>query len=519
MNSLIGFPKPVILYVDDEPDNLSSFKALFRRDYIVRSAESAQEALDILHGEEVHVLVTDQRMPRMSGAALLEQAALEFPDMLRYMLTGYSDYNPLVDAINKGQVHGYFSKPLNPKEFSERVGKGLENFLLRERNKKLLAELQKSQAQLKQAHALAHIGVWSWDLGKDEIIWSEELWRISGHSPGFEPLSLARLSEFFVQESIDHLQDAVESALKSGEPYQLELEMLHEDQSVRWLYAFGGPVRDERGAITHLHGTLQDITERKQAEIALRKALDRAESANRAKTEFLANMSHEIRTPVNGVMGMLQLMQKSTQDAKQEELAGIAIQSCKRLTSLMSDILDLSRIEVGKMELAEEEMSVPELMLSVAQLFNVAASQKNLALRFDNEQDIPPVVLGDAVRMRQILNNLVGNAIKFTETGSVVATASRLPTTHDERCWILFTISDTGIGIRDEMLQDMFKPFTQAESSYTRRYQGAGLGLAIVKQLVQLMGGAIAVESEERVGTTVYVSIPFRRVVSEETRP
>ncbi len=149
MNPLGNAKKPVVLYVDDEPENLNSFKALFRRDYRILLAESAQQALEILRNEEVHVLVTDQRMPSMSGAALLERVAAEFPDVLRYMLTGYSDFDPLVDAINKGQVQGYFSKPLNPNEFYQRVGKGLENCLLRERNEMLLTELQKSQVLLK----------------------------------------------------------------------------------------------------------------------------------------------------------------------------------------------------------------------------------------------------------------------------------------------------------------------------------------------------------------------------------
>lgn len=229
MSPTISQEKPVILYVDDEPDNLSSFKALFRRDYDIRLAESGPEALDILRGEEVHVLITDQRMPVMSGAVLLEQVAAEFPNILRYMLTGYSDYDPLVDAINKGQVHGYFPKPLDPRQFSERVGKGLENCLLRKRNELLLAELQHSQDLLKQAHALARIGIWSWDRDKDQVAWSEELWRIADRTPPSDPLSLSQVTGFFTQESRERMQPCIDRALINGEPYQLELEMIRPD--------------------------------------------------------------------------------------------------------------------------------------------------------------------------------------------------------------------------------------------------------------------------------------------------
>jgi len=507
MSPTISPEKPVILYVDDEPENLSSFKALFRRDYDIRLAQSAPEALDILRGEEIHVLITDQRMPVMSGAALLERVAAEFPNVLRYMLTGYSDYDPLVDAINKGQVHGYFPKPLNPREFSERVGKGLENCLLRRRNELLLAELQKSQALLKQAHALARIGIWSWNRDKDQVAWSEELWQISGRTPSPDPLSLSQTSGFFTPESRERMQTCIDKALESGEPYQLELEMIRQDGQTCWLNAFGGPARDHHGRITGLHGTVQDITERKRHEIALREAMEAAEVANRAKSTFLANMSHEIRTPLNGVLGMLQLLRMSSLDKDAADYVNTAIQSCNRLTRLLSDILDLSRIEVGHLKIQNESVNVHDLMLQLFEMFLPTARQSGIGLNCRADPGIPRHLSGDATRLQQVLINLVGNALKFTPSGSVSVAVSPLPQIRPGAYPLLFSVTDSGIGIPDDKLAILFKPFTQVSEGYMRQFQGAGLGLAICKRLVELMGGTIAVESEEGAGTSVHFSV------------
>jgi signal transduction histidine kinase/response regulator RpfG family c-di-GMP phosphodiesterase len=511
--------KPVILYVDDEPDNLSSFKALFRRDYDIRLAESGPEALDILRSEEVHVLITDQRMPVMSGAVLLEQVAAEFPNILRYMLTGYSDYDPLVDAINKGQVHGYFPKPLDPRQFSERVGKGLENCLLRKRNELLLAELQHSQDLLKQAHALARIGIWNWDRDKDQVAWSEELWQIADRTPPPDPLSLSQVTGFFTQESLERMQPCIDRALKNGEPYQLELEMIRPDNQCCWLNAFGGPARDRQGRITGLHGTVQDITERKRHEIALREAMEAAEVANRAKSTFLANMSHEIRTPLNGVLGMLQLLRLSSLNAEHTDYVNTAIQSCNRLTSLLSDILDLSRIEVGKLNLQNAPVNVHNLMLELYEMFLPTARQSGIALDCLTDPGIPRHLLGDATRLQQVLINLIGNALKFTTSGNVSVTVSSLPRQRPERYPLLFSVVDSGIGIPDDKLALLFKPFTQVSEGYMRRFQGAGLGLAICKRLVELMGGTITIETEEGVGTSVHFTVSLGIVQQTPAEP
>ncbi|GFK92790.1 Autoinducer 2 sensor kinase/phosphatase LuxQ [Fundidesulfovibrio magnetotacticus] len=235
-----------------------------------------------------------------------------------------------------------------------------------------------------------------------------------------------------------------------------------------------------------------------------------AEAANRAKSEFLANMSHEIRTPLNGILGMLQLLQTTAQDDEQKQYVLTAIRSSKRLASLLSDILDLSRIEVGKMSLREERFETRLLKEAVFDLFSLAAKEKGLALEFVIDERLPHVLMGDEARVRQILFNLIGNAIKFTQAGRVLTEMSPLQVVQQGTCRVLITVSDTGIGIDDALAKSIFEPFVQAENSYVRRYQGAGLGLSIVARLVRLLGGEIAIESEVGAGTTIYLSIPFK---------
>uniref|UniRef100_I2Q4S9 Sensory/regulatory protein RpfC n=1 Tax=Desulfovibrio sp. U5L TaxID=596152 RepID=I2Q4S9_9BACT len=250
--------------------------------------------------------------------------------------------------------------------------------------------------------------------------------------------------------------------------------------------------------------------ERLYAAEAMLLAKETAENASRSKSEFLANMSHEIRTPLNGVLGMLQLMTTTPLDTEQKEYVLAAIQSSKRLTRLLSDILDLSRIEAGRLVIQEGEFTLASLRTSVLELFFVAAKDKGLSLDFTLDPALPPRLVGDEARLRQILFNLVGNALKFTEKGSVTVEAVALGEKDAAPARVLFTVTDTGIGIPSDRLRDIFEPFVQAEGSYTRRFQGAGLGLSIVKKLVGLMGGSLEIDTAPGEGTTCYLSLPFR---------
>ncbi|MYL81784.1 PAS domain S-box protein [Desulfovibrio aerotolerans] len=253
------------------------------------------------------------------------------------------------------------------------------------------------------------------------------------------------------------------------------------------------------------------VIERMRADRRLVAAKKAAEAASLSKSEFLANMSHEIRTPLNGVLGMLQLLATTTLDEEQAEYVENAVKSSKRLTRLLSDILDLSLVESGRLAIRQAPCSPADLREAVMDLFTLPARDKGITLHVSLGAGLPERVLADEVRLRQIVFNLVGNAVKFTDAGSVRLDISPASSRFDAAFRVLFTVSDTGIGIADDQLDGIFEPFGQVEGVYVRRFGGAGLGLSIVRRLVRLMGGEIAVESFVGSGTSIVVSLPLAR--------
>jgi len=291
-------------------------------------------------------------------------------------------------------------------------------------------------------------------------------------------------------------------ALASMSVFSVEARFQISPDTFRWRLLTSAIRRLPNGHLVW-DGIEIDITELMEA----RKA---AESASKTKSEFLANMSHEIRTPLNGVLGMLELLKTTNPSVEQKQYIFLAIKSINRLTRLLSDILDISRIESGKMPIINEEFEIIQLKKSILEVFTPSLNEKKLIFEFVVDDNVPERLIGDEARLRQVLFNLVGNAIKFTEHGFVKVEVVSLPYYSDCCIRVLFTVQDTGIGIPEQLHKAIFEPFMQVENSYTRRFQGAGLGLSIVRKLVKLMNGELAIDSTEGQGTTVYLSLPFK---------
>ena len=289
---------------------------------------------------------------------------------------------------------------------------------------------------------------------------------------------------------------------KEGESHVYEVQVKKKDGSLVWAMISGTPLYDEQGRVSGSIGVHLDLSDRKRIEDELREAQQRAEESARTKEQFLANMSHEIRTPMNGIKGMMQLLNRTQLDPDQQRYMRNMMDSSDHLMVLINDILDLSKIEAGKLSLETVPVALAHLLEHVESVFNQRAAVKGIALDTWLDPRIDFNVLTDPTRVRQVLDNLVNNAIKFTETGGVSVSISLLHA-HDNQHALRFSVKDTGVGIELKRIHDVFETFTQESDSTTRMYGGTGLGLPICKQLVELMGGEIGIRSVKHVGTEV----------------
>jgi len=344
-------------------------------------------------------------------------------------------------------------------------------------------------------------GVYTYCLGNVEKLLGYTAEEIIGKTP----------FDFMPPDEREKISTIFNEIVKQKRPIRdLENWNLTKEGKLVCLLTNGVPILDDKGELIGYRGVDKDITERKMAEEALQKAKEAAEAANRAKSEFLANMSHEIRTPMNGVIGMTDLLLMTDLTQEQREYAETVKSSANTLLTLINDILDFSKIEAGKLELENIDFDLRIVVEEVAELLAQRAHDKGLEMACLVHHEVPSLVRGDPGRLRQILTNLVANAIKFTEKGEVVIRAT-LESETDTHVTVRFSISDTGIGIPKDRQKAIFDSFTQADGSTTRKFGGTGLGLTISKQLAELMGGQIGVESEEGKGSTFWFTVVLEK--------
>jgi PAS domain S-box-containing protein len=379
----------------------------------------------------------------------------------------------------------------------------IENFKRETERKAAEEQLRSTEARLNRATRGANDGLWELDAATRDVWVSRRFAELLG----FEPLDfLTDRHKFF---DVAHMDDAttlrlaIEHSIREDVPVDVELRAKTRAGEWRWYRIRGAVEHNAAGVPMTVSGSQQDMTERRQYQQALIEATETAAGANKAKSEFLANMSHEIRTPMNGVIGMIELLLETSLNPMQLDYAETVRDSASALLTVINDILDFSKVEAGKLDLEYLDIDVRDTVEDVARLLAIQAHQKGLEVIALLDPGLPDLVRGDAGRLRQILLNLGGNAVKFTQKGEV-AIECKVASRDEQGVMLRCEVRDTGMGIPANRVHALFSAFTQVDASTTRRFGGTGLGLSIVKRLVELMGGEVGISSEEGVGSVFW---------------
>ncbi|OIQ27346.1 MAG: hypothetical protein BM564_12675 [Bacteroidetes bacterium MedPE-SWsnd-G2] len=445
----------------------------------------------------------------------------------------YKDKNALGEAIKlldkENKVDNReieFVTVKNKKEFWAKTSIIRGNFLDEETslvslydvtdNKELESKLRRSYDQINSATNAANIGSWDYRPLTDELYTNETFVTMLGYPSNYKVTCLDAWSTKLHPDDVDWVNSALEPHFEGNatHKYDIEFRMLHKDGHYVWIRDVGEVVeKNEEGKCQRFIGFQMDISSQKEMQLNIESAKIKAEEANKAKSTFLANMSHEIRTPMNAIIGFSEILSQQIKKPSNLNYLNSIQSSGKTLLGIINDILDISKIEAGKTEIRTEEIAIRSLVEEVASMFEIKAKDKNLRFNVSISPELPKHLELDELRLRQVLINLINNAFKFTEAGSVSILVSHEKRSTD-KVDLTLKVTDTGIGISEHDLKSIFQSFQQVEDLDTRKYGGTGLGLSISKQLIALMGGSLSAESQLNQGSVFTIQLPEVTVVS-----
>jgi PAS domain S-box-containing protein len=492
-----------ILVVDDRASKRLAIKAaLLPLGHSIIEADSGIAALRCVMAQDFAVILLDVRMPVMDGfetAALIRQRASSETTPIIFVTAHGSDEIVNTDIYIEGAVDFIFA-PVVANELRAKVS-------VLVKADELAAEardVQRSADQLRLLTDAAPVGIFQTD-SRNTYVYTNPRWTELTGIPAHEAAGREWDTILGSEERAALVAEFPDGALDRAELcHRFEIGLPDSDSRIVLLTSTCIPTDD--GGIAGWVGTLADVTAEAGAEAAMADARDEANEASRLKSDFLTNMSHEIRTPMNGVIGMTDLLLETELDARQRDYAQTVRNSGEALLTIINDILDFSKVEAGKLEVESIEFNLPTVVDDVVDLLAGPAQTKGLELVAVIESSVPAVVTGDPGRVRQVLTNLIGNAIKFTQTGEIVVRVTS-PEHVDAESVVRFEVSDTGDGIEAEKLAMVFQPFVQSDTSTSRKYGGTGLGLAISSQLISLMGGDCGVSSRQGSGSEFWFTV------------